>query len=266
MATLNASFWNRAHLPRVMDAAWHTLVVRKGETMDQETAALYRELVNDEKLAEVALTRKAYLSELEHRDPHPRRHHERLEHLGDAWLGAVVTTRLFSMFPDAEEGDLSTGRTSLVDQSVLFEIAREQNLGAAIRAGRGEIKQGQHLTARALHAHLEAMIGAVYLGGGQDAVVRFVDHLWATRWPTSLTGVRQGDYKSELQRLISGRYRGSEPNARYDLEDDEPPLMRSLVSTPWGAMYGEWKTNKKDAEQDAARVALLIVPEDDAAV
>jgi ribonuclease-3 len=237
----------------------------QGGVMRDDTAALYAEVVQDETLRLAALTRKAFLLEdKENGEPDPRGHHEALEHLGDAWLGAVVAGRLFNTFVEAQEKELTVVRTSLVDEASLAEIARAHEVGASIRAGNGEKRQEQHLTSRSLAAHLEAMLGAAFVAGGVTAVERMIDHLWEGRWPSSLSSVRGGDYKSALQRHISRTYRKPGTHATYEPEQDyrapdHLPRVRALVTTPWCTVYGDWRSKRREAEQDAARVALSML-------
>ncbi|MEN9727864.1 MAG: hypothetical protein RL434_2230, partial [Pseudomonadota bacterium] len=69
-------------------------------------------------------------------------HNERLEFLGDAIIGFVIAEFLYQKFPRADEGQLTRTRATLVNRDSLADIAREIDLGNAIRLGEGEMKSG----------------------------------------------------------------------------------------------------------------------------
>ena len=96
-------------------------------------------------------------------------HNERLEFLGDAVIGFVVAEALFQQQQGADEGDLSRLRASLVREAALAGIARDLDLGSALKLGEGELKSGGWRRDLVLADALEAVIGAVFLDGGYDA-------------------------------------------------------------------------------------------------
>ena len=88
---------------------------------------------------------------------------ERLEFLGDSILGMVISSELFSRFPNEKEGVLTRLRSSVVKGDTLSEIAAELNLGDYIKLGSGELKSGGYRRASTLADVVEAIIGAIYL-------------------------------------------------------------------------------------------------------
>ena len=50
---------------------------------------------------------------------------ERLEFLGDAVLGLMITDELFHRHPDRSEGDLAKLRASIVNTQALADVARD---------------------------------------------------------------------------------------------------------------------------------------------
>ena len=120
----------------------------------------------DAQLALAALTHKSYVNE--HRGE-GLTDNERLEFLGDAVIDLAVSHRLMERFPGAREGDLSKIRASLVDESGLAGIARQLDLGPLLRLGRGEEITGGRQKASLLADAFEAVIAALYLGGGVRA-------------------------------------------------------------------------------------------------
>jgi ribonuclease-3 len=93
---------------------------------------------------------------------------ERLEFLGDALLGLVVTDFLYSEFPQVREGDLSRMRSCIVRAESLAEVAKELQLGQDLLLGQGEMKSGGQRRDSILGDTVEALIGAVYLDSGLD--------------------------------------------------------------------------------------------------
>jgi len=90
-------------------------------------------------------------------------HNERLEFLGDAVLGFLVSDLLFQQHPGATEGELSRLRASLVQRATLVEIARSLKLGDELKLGLGEIKSGGADRDSILADAVEAVLSAVYL-------------------------------------------------------------------------------------------------------
>lgn len=145
-----------------------------------------------------ALLRQA----LTHRS-HGREHYERLEFLGDAVLGLVVSTLLVQRLPEGREGDLSRARAALVRQDALHRIALQLQLPPLVRVGEGERRSGGHERPSILADVVEALLGAVYLDAGFEAA-RAV----AMRWYAGVDMVPVGadkDPKTALQEWLQGR-------------------------------------------------------------
>jgi len=132
-------------------------------------------------------------------------HNERLEFLGDSLLNCVVATLLYERFPKLPEGDLSRLRAGLVNQSSLFEIARELGLGERLRLGEGEMKSGGFRRPSILADALEALLGAVYLDAGFEAVRASVERLLGDRLERAGRSPVDKDPKTELQEHLQGR-------------------------------------------------------------
>jgi ribonuclease III len=106
-----------------------------------------------------------------------QRHHfdnQRLEFLGDAVLQLVFTEHLFNLFPNYSEGQLTKMRSRLVSREGLKVHAISIGLGNYLMMGKGEESSGGRVRASALADAFEALIGAMYLDGGQDAVRHFI--------------------------------------------------------------------------------------------
>ena len=113
----------------------------------------------DISLLELALT---------HRSVSRHRNYERLEFLGDAQLGQIISVALFEQFPEAAEGQLTRMRASLVRGQTLALVARELGLGEYLVLGGGELKSGGFRRDSILADALESIIGAMLLDGGES--------------------------------------------------------------------------------------------------
>ncbi|MDQ2678438.1 MAG: ribonuclease III [Actinomycetota bacterium] len=182
---------------------------------------------------------------------------ERLEFLGDAVLGLVVTDHLYRSVPGTAEGVLARHRSELVSATALAGVARGVELGAALALGKGEQSTGGRAKTSILADGMEAVIGAVYLDGGVGAATTLVLHLLEDRMAEVIDGGLASDHKSRLQELAAHRF-GQLP--RYVLSEDGPEHEKhfwasvELGGEIWGT--GEGRT-KKEAEQAAAGDAVV---------
>ncbi len=180
---------------------------------------------------------------------------ERLEFLGDAVLGLIVTDHIFRTWPELPEGELAKVRASVVSAAALAEVAEELDLGAALSLGKGEDASGGREKPSILADALEAVIGAAYLDGGWLAAATVVLGLLRERISEAAAGPGGQDYKTRLQELAARHF---EDLPGYQLTDDGPDHAKrfyatvSLGGTPQGTGEGR---SKKQAEQAAARVA-----------
>ena len=129
---------------------------------------------------------------------------ERLEYLGDAILGFLVAKNLYHFFPGASEGELTRRRAALVRRETLAEIAMELDLGSQLRLGSGELKSGGYRRDSILADSLEALLGAIYLDGGLNAVEGIIDSLFYQRMMDAPIGELK-DPKTCLQEYLQSR-------------------------------------------------------------
>ena len=133
------------------------------------------------------------------------RNNERLEFLGDAILGFVIADRLYQHFPDADEGQLSRLRATLVKKDCLAEMARKLELGNYLKLGQGELRGGGHSRDSILADSLEALFAAVYLDGGYEAVRSVILGLFDDRVEKLSPDDQLKDPKTALQEFLQGR-------------------------------------------------------------
>ena len=180
---------------------------------------------------------------------------ERLEFLGDAVLGLVVTDYLYRTYPDLPEGQLAQVRASVVNAEVLAEVAEEIDLGSDLRLGKGEDASGGREKPSILSDAMEAVIGAVYIDGGWEAAEELVMRLLGERIIEGAAGPGGHDYKTRLQELCARVY---DELPRYHHDSEGPDHAKRFVATVAikGEVVGRGEgRSKKQAEQAAARMA-----------
>lgn len=141
---------------------------------------------------------------LSHRSYH-RNNNERLEFLGDSILNFVIAEALFSQFPEAEEGQLSRLRASLVQKATLATIADRLQIRNYLYLGTGELRSGGAQRSSILADAVEAIIAAIYLDS-DFAQCRTCINRWfdPDLKALSLQDVRK-DSKSALQEWLQAR-------------------------------------------------------------
>jgi ribonuclease III len=183
---------------------------------------------------------------------------ERLEFLGDSVLGLVVTDELYRSQPALPEGRLAKLRASVVNMASLAGVARSLGTGGVgphLLLGRGEETTGGREKDSILADALEALIGAVHLGGGLDAAADIVHRLFDPLLAEAATRGAALDWKTSLQEL--GAALGLGPPS-YQVEDEGPDHDKTFTAAVLlgGVVHGKGTgKTKKAAEQEAAESA-----------
>ena len=185
------------------------------------------------------------------------RDNESLEFLGDAVLGFLIADLLFNEFPEHDEGQKSKIKAAMVSTATLGRLAERLSLGEHLLLGRGEEKTGGRQKQALLADSYEALIAAIYLDGGIEHARAFVVREFAALVDEARVGAAGQDYKSALQELVQSR---NEPLPEYRLIGTVGPDHRKLfqveVVVNGGPVADATGTSKKEAEQEAARLAL----------
>ena len=206
-----------------------------------------------------ALSHRSYVFE---RTSESLADNERLEFLGDAVLELAITALLHRLHPQASEGRLTRLRAHLVNEQTLSILARETGLGRFLKLGRGEAASGGADKPSLLSDALEAVLGAVFLDGGFDAACRVVRRLWGPLLEEDGPGAAHKDHKTRLQELLQEQ-EGLTPT--YALTGSEGPdherTFQVEVRVRDRVMGAGEGRSKKEAEQEAARVALAGMEE-----
>jgi ribonuclease-3 len=208
----------------------------------------------DPELLLCAVTHPSYLQD------HPRvtENNQRLEFLGDAVLQLVLTEKLFQLYPNEREGDLSRRRSALAKGAFLAQLGRDLGLDRCLRLGISEVSTGGQNRASNLEDACEAIFGAIYLDSDWLTARRVMLAIFGDL-NTRLEAV--GDLhnpKGRLQELVQPNYgngavryevirtEGGDHERRYFVEV-------YFLDKPLGQGSG---SSKKLAEEAAARAAL----------
>lgn len=166
--------------------------------MNRELASLEDQLgyhFKDTTLLRTALTHRSAAS----------CNNERMEFLGDAVLGYLISSELFQRFPSATEGILSRLRASLVKGDTLADIATQLQFGDYLILGSGELKSGGFRRRSILSDAFEAVIGAIYLDSNIETVRQCILPFFKTRLDECDPAAVKKDAKTRLQEYLQSR-------------------------------------------------------------
>lgn len=208
-------------------------------------------LFKDAGLLQQALTHRSF----------GRSNYERLEFLGDSILNLAVSTRLFELFPDASEGDLSRMRARIVRGKTLGEMALALDLGRHLNLGEGEMKSGGFRRSSILADALEALLGAIYLDGGYAACRKVIEDLCDPLISELPPAEELKDAKTRLQEWLQARAR---PLPEYALLREEGAEHAKNFHVQCSLVDGEARivasgSSRRKAEQLAAADLLRVL-------
>lgn len=207
-----------------------------------------------------ALTHKSFGHEFFQEKPIALRDNERLEFLGDAILDVIVSDILLEAFPNANEGQLSKMRAAVVNEKTLAQLARSIHLQDCVRLGKGESQTGGNEKASILSSTFEALISAIYLDGGYNAVYPVVRHLFAPLFVEERELMAFYDHKTQLQEIVQARWKVTPTYHLIEAHGpDHAKVFEIEVRMNGKSLAIATGSSKKDAEQNAARAAILTV-------
>jgi len=194
----------------------------------------------------------------------PDINNERLEFLGDSIINFLIAETLYARWPEAQEGQLSRLRSSLVKGDTLAAIANEIQLGSSMRMGLGEIRTGGHLRTSILADATEATIAAIYLDSDLETCRRIIMPWFKARIDKLSFNDKLKDPKSRLQELLQGQ-QASLPDYKIIAITGEAHAqtftIRCEVSSLQKSADGVG-TSRRKAEQAAAENLLAQIEED----
>lgn len=215
----------------------------------------------DIELLNISLTHSSYSNENKMR---ANENNERLEFLGDAIIGLVVSEYLYNRFKEFPEGEMTKKRAAIVCESSLAFAARKINLGDYILLGKGEEATGGRNRDSILADAFEALAGAIFIDGGLNSTRNYLLGMFEEE---VIYAISKGnlfiDYKTELQEVLQKK---GKPKIEYNVEKEAGPdhnkkfYMNVIVENKIiGSGMGR---NKKEAEQMAAKQALIRIGEE----
>ncbi len=211
----------------------------------------------DRSLLLAALTHPSYANE-HPSDPAPT--NERLEFLGDAALSLVVAETRYQRFPGVQEGRLTEWRSHVVQGPTLARVARERiDLGPALRLGRGEEQTGGRERDGNLERAYEAIIGALYLDQGIEAVRGFVTRTLGDEFDRLADEAAVLNAKGALQELAQDS-RGRPEYVVISQEGPDHSRRFEVEVRVGGEALGRGTGNsRQEAEKQAALQALPLL-------
>ena len=200
-------------------------------------------------LLEQALTHRSYSRSI---------NNERLEFLGDSILNLIISNHIYLRFTDADEGDLSRLRASLVKKETLAQVAMGIGLGDHIHLGGGELKSGGYRRASILSDALEAIIGAVYLDSDYEQAETTVLRLFEAQLQGIDESANLRDPKTQLQEYLQAHKKNL---PRYQVEQTSGQSHNQFFTVSCKISDLDLQTegkgsSRKKAEQQAAQKVL----------
>jgi ribonuclease-3 len=210
--------------------------------------------LDDLDLLEQALVHSSYLHE--HPDAVPG-HNERLELLGDAVVNLAVSEALFLRHPDDDEGILSARRAAIVSTAGLARLGSRLDLGSFLLLGEGESARGGRRRPSLLASAFEALVGAIYLQLGFDAIRDWLVELASPEISSDAAPAALKSPKSRLQEYTQRRT-GSRPTYRLleAVGPDHEKVFRVEVVVE-GEVIGSGEGGSRRVAETAAAAAAI---------
>lgn len=208
-------------------------------------------------LLEEALTHRSWLNE---HSQEKRSSNERLEFLGDAVLELWITKNLFFLFPSLPEGKLTNLRTALVRTETLAAKASTIGLGKFLFLSRGEEKNQGRTNPSILADAFEALIGAIFVDGGEKASEKFLKKFFLKELKEKGRKGEIKDAKTKFQEIAQAKFKIT---PTYQVVKETGPdhhkffKVALLLGKKKIATAGGW--SKQEAEEKAAAKGLSLL-------
>lgn len=223
-----------------------------------EIAQLHKRLpvtFNNVTLLQRAFIHRSYLNEVT--EENDLADNERLEFLGDSVLGFVMSEYLFAKYPTFQEGPLTNLRAALVRRETLAKLAMQWSLGDYLWLGNGEEESDGRQRPATLCAVFEALIGAIYLDQGVEAVRSFVLPLMTVELAESAEAALGKDAKSRMQEYAQRTFNQTPRYREADSSGPDHDRTFVMTVTIGGKVYGVGQGRSKgEATQSAAAMGL----------
>lgn len=211
---------------------------------------------HDKNVLKQAFVHRSYLNE---NKEFPLGHNERLEFLGDAVLELVVTDYLYTKYPEKNEGDMTSLRSSIVNTTKLSEVGSTLSINDYLYLSRGESKDTGRARQYILANTMEAIIGAIYIDCGYESARDFIYTHICPLLESIISDGSWIDAKSLFQEKAQ-EHEGSTPQYKTIKEtgpDHDKHFTVGVYIKNELIAQGDGDS-KQDAEQVAARKALEV--------
>jgi ribonuclease-3 len=157
----------------------------------------------------LAMTHKSFAHEVKFE----MENNEKLEFLGDSVLQIIISEKIFTDFPNLNEGQLSKLRSAIVNENTLAKLAHHFNLNATLLIGKGELKNKGYNRASLLSNAFEAVLGAIYLDSNitivKDILINSIEKYEEATGDKiiSIDKINDYDSKSKLQEIVMKLYK-----------------------------------------------------------
>ena len=211
---------------------------------------------NDKSLLELSLTHPSF-----HEHDKSKPTNQRLEFLGDSVLSLVLTTELYKQFPEADEGELTQFRASLIRGESLAEMAKYIGLQDFIYLSPSEKNNNGHMRSSTLEDAIEALIGAIYLDRGIESARQVVLNLVKELWGHLDRNISRHNPKGQLQEWVQENL----PNTKIKYKiicESGPDHAKHFDAEIFldHKSYGQGSgSSKKEAESNAAQIAIKFL-------
>jgi ribonuclease-3 len=209
---------------------------------------------NNRSLLKQALVHSSYLNE------NPQflfPSNERLEFLGDAFIGLIVARELYLNYPSLNEGEMTRLRAAIICRETLARQARKLDLGKHLILSKGEEASAGREKERNLAGAFEAVLGALLVDRGWKVASRVATGLLKEEIRRAVEGGAELDYKSQLQELVQKEHRVVPTYRITRIEGPEHQPSFTAEVFVGDKLFGIGTgTSKRKAEREAARVAI----------
>jgi ribonuclease III len=239
--------------PEFWEARMRNLQGTTADSAPKEVASNLSSLFSDYRLFSRAMTHRSYLNE----HPEALEDNERLEFLGDAVLDFLVGAWLYNRFPEMAEGSLTRLRAALVGNDQLARFALQISLDKVMLLGKGEEESGGRQRPALLGATFEALVGALYLDRGIQAVRDFAEPLLDVATDQILIGRKDLDPKSQLQEWAQSQGLGTPFYQTVTSTGPDHAKVYEIEVIIQGKVYGRGIGHSKQAAAKAAARGVI---------
>lgn len=182
------------------------------------------------------------------------RNYERLEFLGDAVLGSIISCYLYKNYPEENEGFLTQMKSKIVNRKNLNILGEKLKLTDFIQTGTcGNL--GENINGNLF----EAFIGAIYLDFGYDRCKDIVLEKLLTEKDIERLENKIVSYKGLLLEWSQKKKVTIKYNTSEEIQSNRSLIFRSCIYLNNEKISSASETSKKKAEEKAAQRAFYTL-------